>query len=180
MYNTETDIIVDLRLGSKNPKSLKPEYYKLCIENMIDTLNEGSDCLYKKHYRVIFLIEENKDYENYIPEKIGNYNIDFKKENYDTIYNLIKEMKYIILGDNIISYFALKENRNSIEDMIVIAFEFFHIQNSKSLEKSLKYKDTELYVDSDKKLLKGNIYIKNPLLKTEYILISDLNLRYES
>lgn len=181
MYNPQTDIIVDLSRSSNSNRSsnlnLKPEYYKLCIENMIDTLNEGSDCLCKNHYRVIFLAEDSKFNEDFIPDKIENYSIDFRKESYDTIYNLIKEMKYIILGENILSYFSLWENKNPIEDMVVIGFEYDKIQFRELREFKLsKVLNLEIYIDKNSKSLRKHFYIKNPLLKTEHIKISDLNL----
>jgi hypothetical protein len=171
---SKNDILIDL----SNKIIFKDEYYKICVLSIIDSIIEGENCCHGKckkyndrKFRLVFMLDKNintNDVINY-KEFSNKLNCDYLvvREDYECIYNHFKKAKYIILSNNILSFFAVKENINDIEDMIVVAFEY-GLLNKKEIKKLSN--SVDIYKEFD------NFYIINPLLKSEYLLISDLNL----
>jgi hypothetical protein len=174
MFNFDTDILIDLTSFILNEVKFKKEYYVLAIKNIIDSVNEGNECIkVKKIKNLIFVINKSsKSILKFIQSISSNFDIkstivndDYKG---DFTYNIAKKFKYIVLSSNILSFFAVNQNINQVEDMIVVAFEYGIIEENEI------YKTTNVYIDSKKKDKK--FYVKNPLLRSEYLLISDMDL----
>jgi hypothetical protein len=184
------EIIVDLS-SSKNIQGLKfkSSYYTDCILNIIDSIKEGSSCNIcnliggcqnNNHYNFKINLITNKlnkdvekiyqDIESFFSKKSSSISIITIRElNENKIIYMLKNSKYIILGSNIYSYFSAYENTNDIEDVIIIGFQYGFIK--KNDVKNLK--NYELYVSKNGK--NSKFYIDNPLIKSEFLLISDLN-----
>lgn len=159
-------------------------YYINAIKDCIDSINEGANCEGDKIVPNIYIYLDNNKistshfYLTYINEICIDINKKLNKRNlykeikvftciYEDIYKEAKKFRNIILGSNIITYFAVKQNNNEIENMTVVAFQFgpLNIPFKNELSKKINiYKDD------------GNLYIENPLVEDFYITYTDLNL----
>ena len=183
MVNYSKDIMIDMSYSDIGLK-FNSSYYINAIKDCIDSINEGSSCDDDKVIPNIYIFIENNKisssviYMNYVNEigieiekELNKLNI-YKSvkvliDTYESIFNEAKKFKNIILGSNIITYFAVKENINSIEDMTIIAFQFGPLKmediNRDLLKKLIVFKDD------------GNFYLDNPLIQDFYITYTDLN-----
>jgi hypothetical protein len=180
MINYNHDIMIDLTYSDLGFK-FKPLYYVNAVKDCIDSMNEGSSCDNIRIYPKIYIyMDENKltcshsyfHYANDIFNEITKRNIHYtsieiKVKNYEKIFNEAKKYRNIILGTNIITYFAIKNNINDIEDMNIICFQFGPI----NLNEINPYYLNKLSIFKDG----GNFYIDNPLIQDFYIVYTDLN-----
>ena len=195
------EIYVDLSC-SKNIEgiNLSDKYYIDCILNVIDSIKEGQTCMrcggecddtFKSSFIINLLTDKatfktNKIYES-VRKYFSNLNKKFSYKNgitdiilkemkYENIYKIIEENKHIVLGGNIHSYFAAFENKNDVEDVIIIGFQYGllkNINNSINFDELISRKKIQIYTDKESKPPK--FYIDNPLMRSEFIKISDLN-----
>ena len=162
-------------------------YYINAIKDCIDSINEGTNCEGDKIIPNIYIYLDNNKistsnlYLNYIDEIYRDIekslnNLKLYKEikvlscKYEDIYNQAKNFRNIILGSNIITYFAVKQNVNDIENMTVVAFQFGPLNLSFKTIKNELIKNLNIYKDD------GNFYIENPLVEDFYITYTDLDL----
>jgi hypothetical protein len=137
----------------------------------LNILTNKIDNRVKKIYKDL----ENK-IKNEVPEDI-NYSIKIEEKEFNEIYKKIKSYKYIILGENIHSYFAAYQNENDIEDVIISGFQYGHL-NSLDLNRfELKPEDSkyEIYEDKSSNSKHSKLYIDNPLMKSEFISYTNLD-----
>jgi hypothetical protein len=162
-------------------------YYINAIKDCIDSINEGTSCEGDKIRPNIYIYLDNGKistsglYLNYINEICRDIDKKLRKRKlykeikvftsiYDDIYEEAKKFRNIILGSNIITYFAVKQNVNDIENMTVVAFQFGPLNLSFKFIKNELIKKVNVYKDD------GSFYIENPLVEDFYITYTDLNL----
>ncbi len=189
MYNYDKGIFIDLSsFSDKTYKGLKFKslYFTNAITDIIDSMEEGQLCdgcqgpicnncnenCNKKYDVYIFVNNETKSYLQYVNNIVEsiksfnrNLNVELNIVSYDTIYELSKKFRNIILSSNIITYFAVNQNVNDVEDLIVIGYHFGLLKSLDSVD--VKFYNS-LYFDSNK------FYISNPLMKSEFISYTDL------
>ncbi len=195
----EYHILIDLSY-SENIEWLKfkSDYYIDSSLNIIDSISEGQGCMtcneldickdFKKHNKFILNILTNKlddrvkrickDLENKLKNEVPidvNFSLKIKEKDFPKIYENVKSYKYIILGENIHSYFAAYQNENDIEDVIISGFQYGNLDFGINSESELLELIPKSKIYEDKKEKKSKFYIDNPLMKSEFISYTSLD-----